>query len=418
MKILNSANVASLVNLMLKNARGTTTIADDGASADGLIVAEDLSNLVDGGEALSNLLTMENFRNVVTGMLEGCGKILYENAKLTTPSRFDIFIDNPEFMTVIEKVRISAIEFEESYLYATSGGSSFADMFNNHPLTFSVKVWNTIATYRTKPFTISLIQLKSACMNPEELTRLIGQIYAVVETTYYTAIREAEKRVIMNQIANCAMYNNGVLVVDLLKVFYDTTGTSLTTATYHTSDAFKRWFYGYFDHIKMLMGEISGNFNTEGNLINTDSEDMRAFLLEPFYTSLRTISVYQDGAYFKDALNNVKVIPFIQNINEPDKISIVPVTPPAGHEGITNVTVSNIVGMIWDKRGTLVTATKIDAGTQHNDFDKWDNYVNNFSVRELCDKGSNAIVFAVMDASGVTSPISITEPADDNNGEE
>ena len=413
MKMLNSANVASLINLMLKNARGTTTTTD-GATSNGLIVQEDLSNIVDGGTALSNSVTLENFRNVITGMLEGVGKILYENAKLSSPSRFDIFVDVNTYMTVLEKVRISAIEFEQSYIQATSGGSSFADMFNNHPLTFSVKVWNTLATYRTKPFTISVNQLKSACMNPEELTRLIGQIYAVVEVTYYTAIREAEKRVIMNQIANCAMYNSGVLVVDVLKAFYDATGTSVTTATYKTSDAFKRWFYGYFAHIKMLMGEISGNFNTEGNLINTDGEDMRAFLLEPFYTSLRTISVFQDGAYFKDALDGVKIIPFIQNINEPDKISVMPVDPPVLTVGkhVTDVTVSGIIGMIWDKRGTLITATEIEAGVQHNDFDKWDNYTNNFSVREMCDKGSNAIVFAVCDATGTLSPVKISEDSD------
>ena len=414
MKILTSSNVASLVNLMLRNAEGKTTQAGDGASADGLIVMEDLSNLVDGGETLSNSITMENFRNVITGMLEGVGKILYENAKLSSPSRFDIFVDYNEFMTVIEKVRISAIEFEQSYLYATSGGSSFADMFNNHPLTFTVKVWNTIATYRTKPFTISMKQLKSACMNPEELTRLIGQIYAVVETTYYMAIREAEKRVIMNQIGNCAMYNSGALIVDLLKVYKDATGTTLTTTTYKDSDAFKRWFYGYFKHVKMLMGEISGNYNTEGNLINTDSEDMRAFLLEPFMTSLRTISVYQDGANFKDALDGVKEIPFIQNINEPDKISVLPVDPPVLTVGkhVSKVAVENIVGMIWDKRGTLVTATDIEAGTQHNDFDKWDNYVNNFSVREMCDKGSNAIVFVVKDATGTNKAFAVSEESD------
>lgn len=414
MKILTSSNVAALVNLMLRNATGTTTASGDGATSDGLIVSEDLSNLVDGGTALSNSITLTNFRNVITGMLEGVGKILYENAKLSSPSRFDIYVDVNEYLTVLEKVRISAVEFEQSYIQATSGGSSFADMFNNHPLTFSVKVWNTIATYRTKPFTISVNQLKSACMNPEELTRLIGQIYAVVEVTYYTAIREAEKRVIMNQIANCAMYNNGVLVVDVLKAFYDATGTSVTTATYKTSDAFKRWFYGYFAHIKMLMGEISGNYNTEKNLINTDSEDMRSFLLEPFYTSLRTISVYQDNAYFKDALDGVKIIPFIQNINEPDKISVVPVDPPVLTVGkhVSNVAVSGIIGMIWDKRGTLVTATEIEAGVVHNDFDKWDNYTNNFSIREMCDKGSNAIVFAVCDATGTLSPIAITEESD------
>ena len=413
MKILNSANLASLVNIMLKNARGTTTTTD-GAPAAGLNVAEDLSNLVDGGSELSNLLTVTNFRNVVTGMLEGVGKILYENAKLSSPSRFNIYIDENEYMTVVEKVRISAIEFEQSYIHATSGGSSFADMFNNHPLTFTGKVWNTVGDYRTKPYTISMIQLKSAAPNPAELTRLLGEIYAIVEVTYYKAIREAEKRVIMNQIANCAMYRSGVLIVDLLKVYYDATGDNLTTTTYKSSDAFKRWCFGYFQHMKMLMSEDSGNYNCEQNLINTDTEDRRFFLLEPFLTSLKTISKYQDGANFKTAVDDAIEIPFIQNINEPDKISVMPVDPPVITSGkhVTNVTISGIVGMMWDRRGTFITATKIETGYQDNNFDKWTNYVHNFSVREMCDKGSNAIVFVVCDKSGTNKAYTITEASD------
>lgn len=413
MKILNSANLASLVNIMLDNARGTTTTTE-GASASGLIVAEDLNNLVDAGAELSNLLTVANFRNVVTGMLEGIGKILYENAKLSSPSRFNIYIDDNEYMTVVEKVRISAIEFEQSYIHATSGGSSFADMFNNHPLTFTVKVWNTVGDYRTKPYTISMIQLKSAAPNPAELTRLLGEIYAIVEVTYYKAIREAEKRVIMNQIANCAMYRSGVLVVDLLKAYYDATGDSLTTTTYNTSDSFKRWCYGYFQHIKMLMSEDSGNYNCEQNLINTDNEDRRFFLLEPFITSLKTISKYQDGANFKTAVDDAIEIPFIQNINEPDKISVMPVDPPVLTTGkhVTNVAVTGIVGMMWDRRGTFITATKIETGYQDNNFDKWTNYVHNFSVREMCDKGSNAVVFVVCDKSGTNKAYTITEASD------
>lgn len=413
MKILTSSNVAALVNIMLKNARGTTTTTD-GASADGLIVAEDLSNLVDAGAELSGTLTQANFRNVVTGMLEGVGKILYENAKLSSPSRFNLFIDESEYLTVIEKVRISAIEFEQSYIHATSGGSSFADMFNNHPLTFTVKVWNTVGDYRTKPYTISMIQLASAARNPEEITRLLGQIYAVVEVTYYTAIREAEKRVVTNQAANCCMYRSGATVIDVLKAYKDATGETLTTATMNKSDDFKRWFYGFYEHLKMLMGEPSGNYNAETNLINTDSEDMREFLVEPFYTSLRTISVYQDGANFKDALSGATVIPFIQNINEPQKISVMPCETPVITSGkhVTNVTIENVLGMIWDRRGTFLTATRIETGFQDNNFDKWTNYVHNFSVREMCDKGSNAILLVAKDATGTNKAYTITEASD------
>jgi hypothetical protein len=180
------------------------------------------------------------------------------------------------------------------------------------------------------------------------------------------------------------------------------------------SDSFKRWFYGFYEHLKMLMGEPSGNYNAETNLINTDSEDMREFLVEPFYTSLRTISVYQDGADFKDALSGATVIPFIQNINEPQKISVMPCEAPVITSGkhVTNVTIENVIGMIWDRRGTFLTATRIETGFQDNNFDKWTNYVHNFSVREMCDKGSNAILLVAKDATGANKAYKITEASD------
>ena len=170
----------------------------------------------------------------------------------------------------------------------------------------------------------------------------------------------------------------------------------------------------FISRFKMLMGEISGNYNCESNLINTDGEDIRSFLTEPFATSLRTISVYQNGEYFKDALSGTKFIPFIQNINEPQKISCMPVNPPVITTGkhVTNVACENILGMIWDRRGTFLTATKIETGYMENNYDKWTNYVHNFSVREMCDKGSNAVVFVAKDKSGSNKAYTITEAND------
>lgn len=423
MKILTSANVASLVNIMLKNARGTTTTTD-GASAAGLTVSEDLNNLVDAGAELSNLLTMVNFRNVVTGMLEGVGRILYENAKESAPTRYNLFIDESEYLTVVEKVRISAIEFEQSYMYATSGGSSFADMFNNHPLTFSAKVWNTIGTYRTKPYTISMIQLRSSAPNPEELTRFLGEIYGVVEVTYRQALKEAEKRVVNAQMANCALYNSGARVVDLLHEYYLQTGNTLTvtatfdadtgaqlTESYRNSDDFKRWVYGYFKQLKLYMSEPSGGYNAEGNLIDTDSEDRRFALLSDFVTSVQTISKYQEGSNNSDALSDAIEVPFWQNRNERDKISCLPPEAPTitVNKHVTNVTISGVIGFMWDRRGTFLTSSKIETGYQENNMDKWTNYTHNFSVREMCDKGSNAILFVVCDPTGTNKAYTITE---------
>lgn len=404
MKILTSANVAELMNIMLKNVRGTTT-TEDGATADGLIVSENLENLVDGGRELTNNLTAENFRNVVTGMLEGVGKILYENVKGTSPTRFGLIVDESAFLSIVEKVRISAIEFQESHIYDTSSGSSFADMFNNHPLTFTVKVWNTVGSYRTKPYTISLEQLRTSVNSETELTRLLGQIYNLVEVTYMTAIRSAETRVVMNQMANCCMYRNGQLVIDVLAQFKKETNTVVTKETMNNSDAFKRWFYGFVKHLKNLMGEQTGNYNTEKNLINTDAEDRRFFIMEQFATSLATISHNNDASTKFNALDDAKEIVFIQNINEPNTVSVKPCESPVLTSGkhVTNVKISDIVGMIWDRRGTLVSASKIKTGVVKNEFDDWTNTVHNFKIREMCDKGSNAILLVAHDANASTS---------------
>lgn len=420
MKILNNADVAKLFNTMVHNAYGTTT-TEEGASEKGLLVKEDLSNLVEAGTALSSDITIENMQNIVTGMLEGVGKIIYENATLESPSEFGIAVDTSEFLTILEKVRIRGIEFERSHKYDTSGGSTFEDMFNNHALDFSVKIWNTLTNWRTKPYTISLQQLKSSVMNEKDLSKLLGEIYAVVEVTYYTALQEAEKRVIFNQMANCAMYdkarntaestNKSFLIIDVLEEYKKFSNVSLTTETMHNSDDFKRWFYGFWKHQKMLLAKPTVRFNAEENLINTKGDNYKSFLIEPFVTSLQTIAHNASPTSNLNAINDAVETAFLQNINEPDTIDIVPADPPTLTVGkvVTGVKIVDVIGMMFDKRGCLISGSKIDTGAVENKFDKWTNYVHNFDLREMCDKGSNAIVFVAHDATGATKAYTITE---------
>lgn len=413
MKILNSSNVAELVNLMLRNSRGTTT-SEETEGNPGLIVKEDLSNLVEGGKELSNNLTELNMKNIVTGMLEGVGKILYENVRVSGPSEFDIFVDDSEFLTMIEKVRINGIEFEKSYQYDTTGGSSFSDMFNNHPLQFTVTVWNQVSVYRTKPYTISYDQLASSVRSAEGLTKLIGEIYAVVESTYMQALREAEKRVIMNQMANTAMYRSGANVIDLLAEFKRETGTTCTKQTALVSDAFKRWVPGYLKKLINRMRKPTANYNGANNLINTDDSDRRALMLDDFKIALQTISTANQGTAFGDVISQFKETCYIQNFNECNKIDVVPCKAPTLTSGkhVTEVVIEDIVGFVWDKRGTMISSPGIRAGANRNDFDQWTNYVHNFKLREMTDEGSNAVLLVMHSADATEKAYTITEEDD------
>lgn len=413
MKHITSANIAEVVNVLLANTYGTTT-TEQGAQAAGLIVTEDLNNLVDAGELIADNLNASTFVNAATGMVESVGRIFYEYVKKQSPSRFNLAVSVDEFETMVEKVRFSSVDFEEVHDYDSSGSSSFDDMYGMHPLQFTVKVYNTQGEYRTKPITISPKQLKSSVRNAQELERLIGSIFDSLRAKYMTALREAEKRIVFAQMANTALYKSGANVIDLLEAYKQDKGITLTAETWKNSDDFKRWCNGYFTKIKMLMAEPSPDYNSESNLIETDSEDFRAFVVEPFYTNIHTISHLEEGANFKNALTDAVTIPFIQNKHEPLKVDCVPVQPPVltPQKHVTRVQFNNVVAAFWDKRGTMYASSAPETRAVENKYEDWTNYIHKFYLREMCDKGDNMIVFVINDASGTDKAYTITEESD------
>ena len=145
MLIYDSSKTASLVNVTLKNLTGTTTTTD-GATADGLTVAEDLSNFVQCGQAMANALTNEPklFYNAVTKMLETVGTIYYELATSEgiDINAYDLMVSSDEFACLREKVRIDEKDFEASFVLDEDYSSSFDDLFKKHPKSrICVLVW-------------------------------------------------------------------------------------------------------------------------------------------------------------------------------------------------------------------------------------------------------------------------------------
>ena len=96
--IFPSTQTAAVVNAAIKNLQGTTT-TDDGATADGLIIKEDLSNIVQAGQLMVNTLTVENFVNSFTNMLETVGRIYFETltAEDYDENLFGLQVDKTEF---------------------------------------------------------------------------------------------------------------------------------------------------------------------------------------------------------------------------------------------------------------------------------------------------------------------------------
>lgn len=414
--IFKSADVATLMNAALANTMGTTTAAGDGATSDGLICTENLSNFVQCGMTVANNLTLDNFYNTVTNMLETVGAIYYENltADEFDENLFGLRVNSTEFAILREKVRINHVKFEAAFIDDKDASSTFDDLFKKHPMTFEVKVWGNKGFYRTKPFTISYEMFKTSVQNLEAYNALIAEMWAVIEAVVKIAVCESPMFLIRQQAANCCLYRPGVRVIDLAAEFTNAGGTYTST----DDPAFAKWFVKWQRHLNRAMSYPTTKFGGKANYpINTPKRYRKKFLLDTFYDD---INDGLSGVYHDNKIGNIdeyELLTFLENINEPNKIDVVPADPPVLTLGkhVTRVQISDIVGMIWDSRGTFWTMNYRDVADNPNRFDKHVNYISTVGASHCVDHDSNAIIFVVHDKTAATKAYTITEESDESD---
>ena len=419
MIIFPSNKVADLVNVTLANTWGTTTTAD-GATSDGLICNEDLSNIVQCGAEINNALTKSPsmFYNAVTKMLETVSDIYYEtiSSDYADLNRYGLEVSSGEFACLKEKVRIDSQPFEAAFVLDGEGNSTFDDLFAKHPFTFDVKVWGNKGFYRTKPFTISYEMLKTSVQSRNGWDRLIAEMWGVIDAVMDLALAESPYFLIKQQIANAALYRNGVRVVVLNQIFESDTGDTFTSTN---EPKFAKWFVKYQRHINKLMNRVTNKYSGKATLkMNTPESFKCKWLIDMFYDD---INDGLSGVYHDNKIGNIddyELEPFIQNVNEPYKLEVTPANAPILTLGshVTKVTFSHIVGMIWDKRGTFWNSEYRKVANNPNTFDDHVNYVSTAGAQHCVDEDSNVVVF-VIDTTDGGKGYTITEEQDTTEGE-
>lgn len=404
MVLYDSSKTANLMNITLKNLAGTTTTTD-GATADGLTVAEDLSNYVQCGQAMSNALTNTPslFFNAVTKMLETVADIYFEimSSDGYKLNAYDLQVSRGEFACLKEKVRLKPEDFEAAFVLDGSSSSTFNDLFAKHPFTFDVKVWGNKGIYRTKPFTISYELFKTSVQSVAGYERLIASMWAVIDAVMEIAISESPYFLIRQQIANAALYRSGVRVVNLAAAYKEETG-----ATYGGADdpSFASWFVRRQRYDRQLLRKVTNKFSGKATIkMNTPEPLEKKFLMSQFYD---LINAGLAGIYHDNKIGNVddyELEPYIQNINEPWKLDVVPANAPVITSGkhVTDVSFvdgngkGTIVGMIWDKRGTFWNTEYKKIAANENTFDDHVNYISTVAAQHCVDEDSNVIVYVL-----------------------
>lgn len=410
MILFPSNQTARLMNITLENISGTTTTAD-GATAAGLICTEDLSNFVQCGQAVNNALTEhpEMFFNAVTGMLQTVADIFYETISSDEYklNRYDLQVGSGEFACLKEKVRIDTTEFEAAFVLDGMASSTFNDLFAKHPFTFNVKVWGNKGIYRTKPFTISYEMFKTSVQSRGGYDRLIAEMWAVINAVMDIAISQSPYFLIKQQIANAAMYRNGVRIEQLDALYAAETGKTFSSVD---DPDFAAWFVKHQRHERLLMRRVTNKFSGKDSIkMNTPEVFTRRFLLDSFYDD---INKGLSGVYHDNKIGNIddyELEPYLENVNEPGKLDIVPANPPVLTFGkhITRVQINGIVGVVWDRRGTFWSTEYKKVAANENTFDDHVNYISTVAAQHCVDEDSNIIVYVI------GNKITITEEDDE-----
>jgi len=416
--IFPSDQTAAVINSAVSNFTGSQNNGDGTYTNVPLTVTEDLRNLVQVGQAVSNQLTSENFINSVTNMLETVGRIYFET--LTTEGidkdTFGLQVDSTEFAILREKVRIDHTLFEASFVLDENASSTFNDLFGKHPFSFKVKVWGNRGFYRTKPFTISYEMYKTSVQSRNGWDELISRMWSVIDAIVDIALRESPWFLIRQQMANAELYRrsggHGMRVIELSKKFTADTGKAFTS---EDDPEFSAWFVKFQRHLVKVLRLPTTNFcGANVPPINTPERYEKKFLVDTFYDS---INKGLSGIYHDNKIGNIddyKLVPFIQNVNDPRALDIVPANPPVLTVGstVTNVKAANVVGMIWDRRGTFYTLDYRKVASNANTFDDHVNYISTVGAQHNVDEDSNVIVFTIDTTSGGNG-FTITETQDE-----
>ena len=167
---------------------------------DSVIVAEDLSNVVDIGESLQNANGLDNF---VRSLNDHIGRMVFVNRVYNGRSP-SVLMDGWEFGSILEKVRANLPSATENESWELNDGSSYDPNVFYKP-SISVKFYNKRVTFEV-PISLTERQVKSAFSNATQLNAFFTMIQTAIQNSLTVKLDSLVMRTINAGIGE-VMYN-------------------------------------------------------------------------------------------------------------------------------------------------------------------------------------------------------------------
>lgn len=361
------------------------------------VLAEDLSNIVDIGTAIFNASAVDNY---VRSLVNHIGRVIFVNRPYSgnVPS---VLMDGWEYGSVLEKISAELPDATENESWELTDGASYDPNIFYKP-TVEAKFFNKRVTFEV-PCSFTERQVKESFSNAAQLNGFLSMLYNAVDKSMTVKIDALVMRTINNMIGETINSDfggeglatkSGVKAVNLLYLYNQRYGTSLTAAKAVTDPDFIRFAAFEMGVYMARLSKISSLFNIGGKDRFTPPDLLHVVMLADFK---KAANVYLQSNVFHDnftELPNAEEVPFWQGSGTGyafQDVSTVNITTASG----TAVNASGVLGVMFDRDALGVTNLDRRVTTNYNP--KAEFYTNwyKFDAGYFNDTNENFVVFFV-----------------------
>ena len=364
---------------------------------DGQILTEDLSNVVDVGEAVFN---SQAFDAYVRSLVNHIGKVIFVNRPYrgSAPS---VLMDAWEYGSIVEKIASEMPEAVENESWELTDGASYDPNIFHAPVA-EAKFFNKMTTFEIDR-SITERQVKQSFSSATQLNAFVSMLFNEVEKALTVRNDLLIMRTINNMIAETilAQYGASALTgaggpkaVNLLYNYNQQYGTNLTAAQAVLNPDFIRYAaYTMALYVDRLT-RMSSLFNVGGKKRFTPKELQHIVMLSEFRAAA---DVFLQSNTFHDEytkLVNAETVPFWQgsgtgySFADTGKIDVTTVSG-------SSLTATGILGVIFDRDALGVMNFNSRVTTNYNAKAEFTNYFYKRDARYFNDLNENFVVFFV-----------------------
>lgn len=370
------------------------------------LVQEDLTGIVDLGEAVFNQNAVDNY---VKSLVNHIGKVIFVNRPYSgkVPS---VLMDAWEFGSVLEKISADVPNAEVNDSWNLIDGKEYSqDVF--HKPAVSAKFFNSKVTFEV-PVSITERQVKESFSSAEQLNGFLSMIYSAVEKSMTIKTDALIMRTINNMIAETlyadrkafgfvesateGSYSSASTVrcVNLLKLYNDKTGAHLAVDAAVTTPDFIRFAAYMMGLYADRLQTISTLFNVGGKERFTPKDVLHTVLLSDFAAAAKTY-LYADTYHSENVLlPQAETVASWQASGKDYAFGNVSKVDVKSASGAT-VSIGGVLGVMFDRDALGVTNLDKRVTTNYNAKAEFFNNYYKFDAGYFNDTNENFVVFFV-----------------------